>query len=79
MHIWLVMFGPGNQLAELDAYSANDSASQAAFLTGATRKYGAKAGKHLGKPWETGSKSDVEHGFQDISGPTDPSQKSIES
>lgn len=32
-----------NQLAELDAYSANDSASQAAFLTGATRKYGAKA------------------------------------
>ena len=35
----------GNQLAELDAYSANDSASQAAFLTGATRKYGAKAGQ----------------------------------
>lgn len=32
-----------NQLAELDAYAANDSASQAAFLTGATRKYGAKA------------------------------------
>eukprot|EP00490_Sorites_sp_Unknown_P025547 CAMPEP_0114688316 /NCGR_PEP_ID=MMETSP0191-20121206/63346_1 /TAXON_ID=126664 /ORGANISM="Sorites sp." /LENGTH=1102 /DNA_ID=CAMNT_0001975657 /DNA_START=40 /DNA_END=3348 /DNA_ORIENTATION=+ len=32
-----------NQLVELDAYSANDSASQAAFLTGATRKYGAKA------------------------------------
>ena len=52
----LVMFGPGNQLAELDAYSANDSASQAAFLTGATRKYGAKAGNYLGKPWKTGSK-----------------------
>ncbi|CAJ1385154.1 unnamed protein product [Effrenium voratum] len=32
-----------NQLAELDAYAANDSASQAAFLTGASRKYGAKA------------------------------------
>jgi type IV secretory pathway TrbD component len=32
-------------LAELDAYAANDSASQAAFLTGATRKYGAKAGQ----------------------------------
>lgn len=32
-----------NQLAELDAYASNDSASQAAFLTGASRKYGAKA------------------------------------
>lgn len=32
-----------NQLAEIDAHNANDSASQAAFLTGASSKYGAKA------------------------------------
>merc|ERR1719453_229390 len=32
-----------NQLAEIEAHSANDSASQAAFLTGAKSKYGAKA------------------------------------
>mmetsp|Transcript_60168 Transcript_60168/g.188446 ORF Transcript_60168/g.188446 Transcript_60168/m.188446 type:complete len:1143 (+) Transcript_60168:55-3483(+) len=32
-----------NQLAEIEAHSANDSAGQAAFLTGARSKYGAKA------------------------------------
>lgn len=32
-----------NQLAEINACAANDSASQAAFLTGASSKYGAKA------------------------------------
>lgn len=32
-----------NQLADIEAYKANDSASQAAFLTGANSKYGAKA------------------------------------
>jgi uncharacterized protein YegL len=32
-----------NQLAEIEACTANDSASQAAFLTGAKLKYGAKA------------------------------------
>mmetsp|Transcript_123085 Transcript_123085/g.359351 ORF Transcript_123085/g.359351 Transcript_123085/m.359351 type:complete len:1144 (+) Transcript_123085:57-3488(+) len=32
-----------NQLAEIEAHTANDSASQAAFLTGARSKYGAKA------------------------------------
>lgn len=32
-----------NQLAEIEAHTSNDSASQAAFLTGARSKYGAKA------------------------------------
>jgi len=32
-----------NQLAEIEAHSSNDSASQAAFLVGAKSKYGAKA------------------------------------
>jgi hypothetical protein len=32
-----------NQLADIEAHKANDSASQAAFLTGANSKYGAKA------------------------------------
>lgn len=32
-----------NQLAEIEAHRADDSASQAAFLTGASRRFGAKA------------------------------------
>ncbi|CAE8620147.1 unnamed protein product, partial [Polarella glacialis] len=37
-----------HQLADIQAYSANDSASQAAFLTGASSKYGAKALRRAG-------------------------------
>jgi hypothetical protein len=42
-----------NQLADIEAYKANDSASQAAFLTGANSKYGAKALRRTSKYSDT--------------------------
>lgn len=50
-----------NQLADIEALRANDSASQAAFLTGARSKYGAKA---LRRAADRSSGAGVEEQFQ---------------
>jgi len=57
-----------NQLAEIDACAANDSASQAAFLTGSSSKYGAKALRRAAAQIASGDAVDSEQRLREILG-----------
>eukprot|EP00930_Biecheleria_cincta_P055671 TRINITY_DN41970_c0_g1_i1.p1 TRINITY_DN41970_c0_g1~~TRINITY_DN41970_c0_g1_i1.p1 ORF type:complete len:1146 (-),score=258.09 TRINITY_DN41970_c0_g1_i1:213-3650(-) len=55
-----------NQLAEIDACAANDSASQAAFLTGSSSKYGAKALRRAAAHGPLGEAVDPKQRLQEL-------------
>lgn len=55
-----------NQLAEIDACAANDSASQAAFLTGSSLKYGAKALRRAAAHSALGESVDPKQRLQEL-------------
>jgi len=55
-----------NELAEIEACAANDSASQAAFLTGSSSKYGAKALRRAAANGPLGEAADPKQRLQEL-------------